>query len=182
MFGKVVPEGKLPASFPAFTGQCPIYYNRYNTGRPVACDTKRVAYSSSYIDGPVRPLYPFGYGLSYTTFGYSELKVSDKTMKRGGTVTVSARVKNEGKVTATETAQLYVRDLVGSCVRPIKELKGYKKLTLTPGEEKTVAFEITEDMLAFYGADMKRKAESGEFRAFIGGDSDTAEYVTFDLE
>lgn len=182
MFGKVVPEGKLPASFPAFTGQCPIYYNRYNTGRPVACDTKRVAYSSSYIDGPVRPLYPFGYGLSYTTFGYSELKVSDKTMKRGGTVTVSARVKNEGKVTATETAQLYVRDLVGSCVRPIKELKGYKKLTLTPGAEKTVAFEITEDMLAFYGADMKRKAESGEFRAFIGGDSETAEYVTFALE
>jgi len=182
LFGKVAPEGKLPASFPAFTGQCPIYYNRYNTGRPVSDDTKRVAYSSSYIDGPVRPLYPFGYGLTYTTFGYRDLKVSSETMKRGGTVTVSAVIKNEGKVTATETAQLYIRDLVGSAVRPIKELKGYKKVTLAPGDEATVSFEITEDMLAFYGADLTRKAESGEFRAFIGTNSDVAEYVTFRLE
>lgn len=182
LFGKVMPEGKLPASFPAFTGQCPIYYNRYNTGRPVANDTKRVSYSSSYIDGPVRPLYPFGYGLTYTTFGYRDLKISSETMKRGGTVTVSVTVKNEGKVTATETVQLYTRDLVGSAVRPIKELKGYKKVTLAPGEETVVSFEITEDMLAFYGADLTRKAESGEFRAFIGTNSDVAEYVTFRLE
>ena len=182
LFGKVAPEGKLPASFPAFTGQCPIYYNRYNTGRPVSDDTRRVGYSSSYIDGPVRPLYPFGYGLTYTTFGYRGLKVSSETMKRGGTVTVSAVIKNEGKVTATETAQLYIRDLVGSAVRPIKELKGYKKVTLAPGEEAAVSFEITEDMLAFYGADLTRKAESGEFRAFIGTNSDVSEYVTFRLE
>ena len=182
LFGKVAPEGKLPASFPAFTGQCPIYYNRYNTGRPVSDDTRRVGYSSSYIDGPVRPLYPFGYGLTYTTFGYRGLKVSSETMKRGGTVTVSAVIKNEGKVTATETAQLYIRDLVGSAVRPIKELKGYKKVTLAPGEEATVSFEITEDMLAFYGADLTRKAESGEFRAFIGTNSDVSEYITFRLE
>ncbi len=182
LFGVAVPEGKLPASFPAFTGQCPIYYNRYVTGRPVADDTKRVGYASSYIDGPVRPLYPFGYGLTYTTFEYSNLKVSDENMKRGGSVTISATVKNTGKVTATETVQLYTRDLFGSTVRPIKELKGYKKITLAPNEEKTVSFEITEDMLAYYGADLTRRAESGEFRAFIGTDSDVTEYVTFRLE
>ena len=168
-------------SFPAKTGQCPIYYNHYNTGRPRRNDDVRVAYTSSYIDGPNKPLYPFGYGLSYTSFGYSCLKLSADVLESGGSLTASVKVKNEGAVAGEETVQLYIRDLYGSAVRPVKELKGFKKVALNPGEEKEVSFEITEDMLAFYGPDLVKKAEKGDFKVFIGGDSECADSVSFRL-
>lgn len=181
LFGKAVPSGKLTMSFPAKTGQCPIYYNHYNTGRPRRNDDVRVAYTSSYIDGPNKPLYPFGYGLSYTSFGYSCLKLSADVLESGGSLTASVKVKNEGAVAGEETVQLYIRDLYGSAVRPVKELKGFKKVALNPGEEKEVNFEITEDMLAFYGPDLVKKAEKGDFKVFIGGDSECADSVSFRL-
>ena len=181
LFGKAVPSGKLTMSFPAKTGQCPVYYNHYNTGRPRMNDDVRVAYTSSYIDGPNKPLYPFGYGLSYTAFGYSDLKLSSSVLQSGGTVTASVKVKNKGSVAGEETVQLYIRDLFGSAVRPVKELKGFKKVMLAAGEEKEVSFEINEDMLAFYGPDLVKKAEKGDFKVFIGGDSECADSVSFRL-
>lgn len=184
VFGKVVPSGKLPMTFPASTGQCPIYYNHYNTGRPRALskDNVRVAYTSSYIDGPNRPLYPFGYGLSYASFEYSGLTLSSEKLVSGGKIVASVRVRNSGSVAAAETVQLYVRDNVGSVVRPVKELKGFSKITLNAGEEKKVSFDITEDMLAFYGAELEKKAEKGGFTVFIGGDSDCSLSAGFTLE
>lgn len=144
-------------------------------------DDVRVAYTSSYIDGPNKPLYPFGYGLSYTAFGYSDLKLSSSVLQSGGTVTASVKVKNKGSVAGEETVQLYIRDLFGSAVRPVKELKGFKKVMLAAGEEKEVSFIINEDMLAFYGPDLVKKAEKGDFKVFIGGDSECADSVSFRL-
>ncbi len=181
LFGEVVPSGKITMSFPWAVGQCPIYYNRFNTGRPRSDDWKRCSCQSAYIDGPNSPLYPFGYGLSYTTFEYSDLKLSADKMERGGVIKAGVKVKNTGDYKAKEVVQLYIRDLVGSVVRPIKELKGYQKIELDKGEEKLVEFTINEDMLAFYGADMTRKAEEGKFRVFIGTNSDVKEYLEFEL-
>ncbi|MFR5061608.1 MAG: glycoside hydrolase family 3 N-terminal domain-containing protein [Christensenellales bacterium] len=184
VFGKVVPSGKLPMTFPASTGQCPVYYNHYSTGRPRALskDNVRVAYTSSYIDGPNRPLYPFGFGLSYASFEYSGLALSAEKLVSGGKIVASVKVRNSGRVAAAETVQLYVRDNVGSVVRPVKELKGFRKITLDAGEEKEVSFDITEDMLAFYNADLEKKAEKGAFTVFIGGDSDCSLSAGFTLE
>lgn len=181
-FGDVAPEGRLPMTFPAATGQCPIYYNRYNTGRPSYYNTHRVGYCSSYIDGPTRPLFPFGYGLSYTEFGYSDLKASAEKLAPNGEIVVSAKIKNIGKRAATETVQLYIRDVVGSVVRPVRELKGFKKVTLAPDEETTVSFTIKEDDLAFYNASLVRAAETGEFHAFIGKNAECEDYVSFRFE
>ena len=181
LFGRSVPSGKITMSFPRTVGQCPIYYNHYNTGRPKPYDVGRAVYTSAYIDSPNSPLYPFGYGLSYTTFEYSDHKISKEWMKEGETITASVKVKNTGKYKAKETVQLYVRDLYGSTVRPVKELKGFEKIELDVGEEKIVTFEITEETLAFYGADMKRKAEKGEFRVFIGTNSACKPFATFML-
>ena len=179
-FGEVSPEGRLPMTFPAATGQCPIYYNHYNTGRP--CDSdKRVPYCSSYIDGPTKPLFPFGFGLTYSEFEYSGLALSTETLAANGEITASVKVKNVGSRTATETVQLYIRDVVGSVVRPVKELKGFRKVTLAPDEETTVSFRITENDLAFYNAALVRAAEPGEFRVFIGKDSSVADSLSFRL-
>lgn len=181
LFGDVCPSGKLTMTFPQYVGQCPIYYNAYNTGRPRYNEKERVGYCSSYIDGGNRPLYPFGYGLSYVDFEYSEPTLSATKMQRGERIIASVKVKNKGFYEAQETVQLYIRDLYGSTVRPVKELKGFKKISLLPNEEKVVAFDIDEESLAFYGSDLKRKAESGKFAVFIGASSDCQPFAEFEL-
>ena len=181
LFGKATPEGKLPMSFPAATGQCPIHYDSYRTGRPRWNDHQRSTYCSSYLDGPNAPLYPFGYGLSYTKFEYSNLTVSSETMARGEKLTVSVTVTNTGEREGTETVQLYVRDKTASVVRPVKELKGYQKVLLPAGGETRVMFEIDEEMLKFYNENMEYAAEEGEFTAYVGGDSDCWQSVSFRL-
>lgn len=181
VFGDAVPCGKLTMSFPRSEGQCPIYYNHHLTANQRTDDNKRILYESGYIDSPNSPLYPFGYGLSYTTFEYRDLKLSDSRMTRDESIIASVKVKNTGKYKAKETVQLYIRDMVGSVVRPVKELKGFKKIELLPNEEQTVEFEINEEALAFVGADLKRKAEKGRFRVFIGKSSQTSQFEEFEL-
>jgi beta-glucosidase len=170
-------------SFPRALGQCPIYYNHYTTGRPKLDkdDFNRVLYTSSYIDIPNSPLYPFGYGLSYTTFEYSDLKLSAGTMTKDGKIVASAKIKNTGNFRGKEAVQLYIRDVKGSCVRPVKELKGFEKIELDIGEEKTVSFEITEPMLRFWTQKLEHVSEKGEFEVFIGKDSTCAPFAKFDL-
>jgi beta-glucosidase len=130
---------------------------------------------------PNSPLYPFGYGLSYTSFEYSDFSLSSDTMNRGDTLVASVKVKNTGNYKAKEAVQFYIRDVKGSCVRPVKELKGFEKITLDVGEEKTVSFEITEEMLKYWNRDLKFVAEKGEFQVFIGKDSDCKPFASFML-
>jgi beta-glucosidase len=169
LFGKFNPSGKLPVTFPYAVGQIPIYYNHKNTGRPLK-DYKD-KWVSRYIDIPNEPLYPFGFGLSYTSFGYSDLKLSANQMKMGGEIIVSVTVKNSGNYDGEEVVQLYTRDLVGSVTRPVKELKGFKKIMLKKGETKEVSFTIKSSDLAFYTRDMTFKAEPGDFKVFVGTNS-----------
>lgn len=179
--GKVSPSGKLPMSFPYCVGQVPVHYNEYFTGRPYDPKSGGKEYRSNYRDIPNTPLYPFGYGLSYAKFHYSDLKLSKDTMQEGETLDACITIKNEGEYGGTETVQLYIRDCVGSVVRPRKELKSYQKVELQPGEVKCVTFKITEEMLRFYKADSTFGSEKGEFHVFIGTDSSTEEYVSFEL-
>ena len=183
IFGNAVPSGKITMTFPRVLGQVPIYYNAYRTGRPKLeeDDFNRVRFTSSYLDMPNSPLYPFGYGLSYTEFEYSDLKLSADTMNRGDTLVASVKVKNVGKYKAKEAVQLYIRDVVGSVVRPMKELKGFHKIELDVGEEKTVEFKITEKMLKYWNKDIEFVAESGKFEVFIGKDSTCKPYASFEL-
>ncbi len=183
LFGDVVPSGKITMTFPRVLGQCPIYYNHYTTGRPKLPqdDYNRVRFTSSYLDIPNSPLYPFGYGLSYTSFEYSDLKLSDTTMKPGEKLVASAKIKNTGKYKAKEAVQLYIRDIKGSCVRPVKELKGFEKIELDAGEKKTVSFEINEEMLKYWNKELKFVAEKGEFEVFIGKDSACSPFAKFEL-
>lgn len=169
IFGDVNPSGKLTMSFPQATGQCPIYYNHYHTGRP---HINNVRYVSRYQDIPTESYYPFGYGLSYSKFEYSDLKISSKEMTRDSSITVTVKVKNNSNIPGKEVIQLYLQDLVASVVRPIKELKGFKKEFFKAFEEKEVAFEITEDMLKFWNEKLEYKAESGEFKVFVGTNSE----------
>lgn len=180
-FGEVSPEGKLPMSFPAHTGQCPIHYDHFNTGRPRGNDLVRSPYSSAYIDGQNSPLYPFGYGLSYGAFEYGKVSLSKTQLRRGEKIEASVTVKNVGKREAAETVQLYLRDRVASVVRPVKELKAFKKVRLAAGGEQRVTFEIGENMLKFYNAELEYAAENGDFTAYIGGSSDTANGADFEL-
>ena len=181
LFGNSVPCGKLTMSFPRSVGQCPVYYNHFKTGNYRTDDTVRQVFKSSYIDSPNKPLYPFGYGLSYSSFEYSDRRLSGDKISEGGKLTASVNVKNTGKYRAKETVQMYIQDLFGSVVRPVKELRGFKKIELLPGEEKTVEFEITENTLAFVGADGRRKAENGRFRIFIGESSEIEAFAEFEL-
>jgi beta-glucosidase len=153
LFGECSPSGKLTMSFPRNEGQCPIYYNHHRTANLRTDDNKRILYESGYIDSPNSPLYPFGYGLSYSNFEYSEFKLSSKVLTEDGSIVASVKVKNTGNLKAKEIVQLYIRDLVGSLVRPIKELKGFEKIELLPNEEKIVEFVINEDMLKFVRRD-----------------------------
>jgi len=170
LFGDYNPSGKLPVSFPRNVGQEPFYYNQKNTGRPY--NDRDVTYSG-YTDSKKTPLYPFGYGLSYTTFSYNNLKVDKETITADGTIILYVDVKNTGKVVGEEVVQLYIRDLVASVIRPVKELKGFQKIKLKAGETKTVHFTIDKEVLQFYTINRKWEVEPGEFLLFVGGNSST---------
>jgi beta-glucosidase len=182
LFGESNPSGKLPMSFPRSVGQIPIYYNHKNTGRPYLGPTDpEQKYKSRYTDSPNSPLYPFGFGLSYTTFAYSNYRQSADSVKFGEKLTVSIDVRNTGSRDGAEVVQLYVRDLVGSVTRPVRELKGFEKVALKKGETKTVSFTLSSDDLQFYGIDNQTKAEPGTFEVFVGGSSDAPPGKTFEL-
>lgn len=193
LFGKANPSGKLPATFVREVGQIPMYYNHNNTGRPapekvmtlddIALEAGQTSLgnTSFYLDSGKDPLFPFGYGLSYTTFEYSNITLSASTIPMNGTLTVKATLKNKGSVEGTEVAQLYVQDIVGSVVRPVKELKGFQRVALKAGEAKTIEFKLTTDDLAFYGRDLVKKAEKGDFNVWVGGHSNATLKGTFSV-
>lgn len=168
LFGDYNPAGKLPVSFPRATGQEPLYYNHLSTGRP---DDTGMVFWSHYTDESNEALFPFGYGLSYTTFEYSKLKLSSEELQMNGEMQISVIVENTGERVGEEVVQLYIRDLVGSISRPIKELKGFEKIKLDPGESKKVTFTLTSKDLEFYGAANKWKAEPGEYNLWVGTNS-----------
>lgn len=170
LFGTVNPGGKLPMSFPRTEGQIPVYYNHYNTGRPAKNNTDR-NYVSAYIDLDNDPKFPFGYGLSYTEFKYSDMSLSSTTLKGNQTLTINVTVSNTGKYDGEEVVQLYVRDLFGKVVRPVKELKGFQKIFIRKGENKTVTFKLTPEDLKFFDNDLNYDWESGEFDIMIGTNS-----------
>jgi beta-glucosidase len=176
LFGAYNPSGKLPISFPRTTGQVPIYYNHLNTARPEAGE---MVFWSHYTDAPNEPQYPFGYGLSYTTFSYSHPRASSFEMTRDGQLTISVDVRNDGARAGAEIAQLYVRDLIGSRSRPVRELKGFQRVELAPGESKTVQFLLHASDLAFFTARNAWEVEPGDFVAFVGGNSQATEQLSF---
>jgi len=168
LWGDANPSGKLPVSFPVSVGQVPVYYNHDHTGRPRDEDNR---FSSKYIDGPNAPLYPFGYGLSYTTFEYSNLVLSADRIAPDGTISVSATVTNTGSRAGDEVVQLYIRDPVASVVRPVKELKGFTKISLEPGASQTVRFTLGPGELGFYNQEMQWVVEPGDFNVWVGPSS-----------
>jgi beta-glucosidase len=178
LFGDANPSGKITMSFPRNIGQIPIYYNHKNTGRPFDPNQK---YTTKYLDVSNEPLYPFGYGLSYTTFSYSDINLSSKELKPGGTITASVNITNTGTRSGKETVQLYIRDMVGSITRPVKELKGFQQITLKPGESRTVSFSVSVDDLKFYNSDLKYVYELGDFKVFIGTNSSDVKEAAFTL-
>jgi len=177
LFGDVNPSGRLPVTFPRVLGQIPLYYNHRNTGRPPDPNNK---YTSKYLDVPVTPRYPFGFGLSYTTFSYSNLKLSAARARVADTVTATVTVANTGNREGTEVVQLYVRDEVASVSRPVRELKAFKRVTLKPGESRAVDLRVAVRDLWFYGLDMKRVVEPGTFRVFVGSNSAEGLEATFE--
>ena len=170
LYGDYNPSGKLPMTFPRNVGQSPIYYNYKNTGRPGNGDADTVFWSH-YTDTPNTPLYPFGYGLSYSEFEYSDLKLSSDTLTENGTITVSVNVTNKSTVDGKEVVQMYLRDLYASSTRPVRELKGFELLPLKAGETKTLQFTIDEKIITFYSANKRWEAETGDFKVFVGGSS-----------
>ncbi|MDQ0496532.1 glycoside hydrolase family 3 C-terminal domain-containing protein [Paenibacillus brasilensis] len=180
LFGNYNPSGKLTMSFPAHIGQVPVYYNYFSTGRPVTESNKHLKFFSKYIDGSNDPLYPFGYGLSYTTFEYSEIRLSQLQMNVSEINTANVTVTNTGSVQGEEIVQLYIQDLYGSVVRPVKELKGFKKVTLAAGEAQEISFTITESDLAFWNLDRKYEAEPGKFKVYIGSSSRDVKEASFE--
>jgi beta-glucosidase len=180
LFGQVNPSGKLPMTFPRSLGQVPIYYNAKNTGRPLdqklvdKCEYQR--FRSNYMDECNTPLYPFGYGLSYTKFNYSDVTVSNANPKGNQTVQASVTVTNSGNYDGAEVVQLYIRDWVGTITRPVKELKGFQKVMLKKGESKKVTFDITPEQLKFYNGDLKYDWEAGDFEIMIGTNSEEVKH------
>ena len=181
LFGDVNPSGKLTATFPQNVGQIPIYYNHKNTGRPLPEGQWFQKFRSNYLDVSNDPLYPFGYGLSYTSFSYSDITLSSISLRPGQKINASVTVTNTGTRAGKETVQLYIRDMVGSITRPVKELKGFRKIELKPGESKTVSFTISVEDLKFYNSDLKYVAEPGDFKVFIGANSRDAKEAGFKL-
>jgi beta-glucosidase len=181
LFGDYNPSGKLPVTFPRNVGQVPIHYNMKNTGRPYSPNDAEQKYRSRYLDSPNSPLYPFGYGLSYTIFEYSDLALDRTRLGADDNITVSVTVANTGEVDGEEVVQLYVRDLVGSVTRPVKELKGFRKILLESGESQVVRFELRPSDLAFHRQDMSYGAEAGEFRVFVGSNSEDLLEANFRL-
>lgn len=182
LFGEVNPSGKLTTTFPQNVGQIPLFYNHKNTGRPLAEGQWFEKFRSNYMDVSNEPLYPFGYGLSYTTFEYGEISLSSTTMNNEESITASVTVRNTGSSDGAEVVQLYIRDLVGSITRPVKELKGFEKAHIKAGESKTITFEITPEMLKFYNYDMDFVNEPGEFEVMIGGNSRDTQKNSFVLQ
>jgi beta-glucosidase len=191
LFGDRGPSGRLPITFPRTVGQIPVYYAHLNTGRPASTAELGIpignpvepqGYTSKYLDVDFTPAYPFGFGLSYSEIEYSPPRVSSSALRRGGSVVVSAEVSNRGRREAEEVVQFYVRDLVASVARPVRELKGYRRIRLAAGQKQTISFTVTEEQLAFYNASMQRVAEPGEFQAWIGPDSASGAPVVFRLE
>ena len=178
LFGDYNPSGKLPVSFPLTVGQIPVYYNHKNTGRPFKEDD---FFTSRYLDIPNEPLYPFGYGLSYTTFQYSDITLDKTEIGFGEPLQVSVKVTNTGDYDGEEVVQLYVRDLVGTVTRPVKELKGFKKVMIKKGETADVSFTLTSDDLRFYNDKMDFVAEPGDFKVFVGTSSNDVKEASFKL-
>ncbi|MXV53045.1 beta-glucosidase BglX [Pedobacter sp. HMF7647] len=181
LFGDVNPSGKLTATFPQNVGQIPLYYSHKNTGRPLADGKWFSKFRSNYLDVSNDPLYPFGYGLSYTSFNYGNLKLSTSTLSPTGTLSVTVPVTNAGKYNGEEVVQLYTRDLVGSISRPVKELKAFKKIFLKAGETQTVTFTLRESDLRFYNNDLKYVSEPGDFKVFVGTNSRDVKEADFKL-
>lgn len=191
LFGKEVPSGKTPVTFPKMVGQIPIYYAHNNTGRPalrnetliddipLEAGQTSLGNTSFYLDAGFEPLYPFGYGLSYTTFKYSDVKLSSSQYKKEEVLNVSFQLENTGKYTGTEVAQLYIQDKVGSVTRPVKELKRFARVTLQPGEKKTVTFELPISELAFWNIDMVKTVEPGDFGLWVAGCSQSGDELVF---
>lgn len=182
LFGDVNPSGKLTTTFPQNVGQIPLYYAHKNTGRPLAAGKWFQKFRSNYLDVSNEPLYPFGYGLSYTTFEYSNPTASAAEIKSGDSLTAQVIVKNTGTVAGKEIVQLYIQDLVGSVTRPVKELKDFQKIELQPGESKQVTFTLTDDDLKFYNYDLQWKSEPGEFKVYIGSNSRDVKEIKFTLK
>ncbi|NUQ82639.1 MAG: beta-glucosidase BglX [Bacteroidetes bacterium] len=182
VLGDVNPGGKLTMTFPQNVGQVPIFYNHKNTGRPLLPGRWFEKFRSNYLDVSNDPLYPFGFGLSYTTFSYSDLRLSGTELTSGGSLTATVTVTNTGSVAGHEVVQFYIRDLVGSVTRPVKELKGFEKIYLKPGESREVRFTITEETLKFYNYDLKLVAEPGDFKVFAGGNSRDVKEAGFVLK
>ncbi len=180
LFGKVNPSGKLVTTFPRSVGQIPLYYNHYLTGRP-ATDTNFQKFRSNYLDEKSTPLYPFGYGLSYTSFEYSEISLSSGEMNNQEQIVASVTVSNTGSCAGKEVVQLYLQDMEASMVRPVKELKGFRKISLEPGESRRVDFVITPGMLAFYNQELEPVIEPGSFRILIGSNSEEVKTASFSL-
>lgn len=171
LIGRVNPSARLTMSFPHSVGQIPVYYNHYNTGRPMNPDKTEERYVSKYIDSPNDPLLPFGYGLSYTTFEYGELKLSGNEITANQPLQVSVNVTNTGDRTGIETVQLYIRDVAGEVVRPMRELKGFVRLELAPGESADAVFTITEEQLRYHHSDLTQASDPGTFQVFVGPNS-----------
>ena len=181
VFGDVSPSGKLTTTFPKNVGQIPLYYNHLNTGRPLEAGKWFSKFRSNYLDIDNDPLYPFGYGLSYTTFRYGDLQLSNNSMNEKGKITASVTVTNTGNYDADEIVQMYIRDMVGSVARPVKELKGFERIHLKKGESRTVSFDITAEQLKFYNSALNWVCEPGEFEVMVGGNSRDVQTKKFSL-
>lgn len=182
VFGKVSPSGKLTMTMPRSVGQIPLYYNHFNTGRPKLDDSKFQKFVTGYIDSPNAPLYPFGYGLSYSEFEYSDFTLSANEMTQDGTITASVTVTNKGKYDADEIVQLYIRDLVGTTVRPVKQLKGFERVHIAAGKSCKVDFVITPELLKYYNYELEYVCEPGRFQAMVGPDSERVSVLDFELK
>ena len=182
VFGDVSPSGKLTTTFPKNVGQIPLYYNHLNTGRPLEAGKWFSKFRSNYLDIDNDPLYPYGYGLSYTTFRYGDLQLSNNSMNEKGKITASVTVTNTGNYDADEIVQMYIRDMVGSVARPVKELKGFERIHLKKGESRTVSFDITAEQLKFYNSALNWVCEPGEFEVMVGGNSRDVQTKKFSLQ
>ena len=182
LFGDVNPSGKLTMSFPKNVGQIPIYYAAKNTGRPLLEGRWFEKFRSNYLDVDNDPLYPFGYGLSYTTFEYGPVTLNSDKISQGETISAGIMVTNTGNVAGKEVVQMYIQDVVGSTTRPVRELKGFQKIYLEPGERRIVTFEITPELMSHYNSELKLVAELGEFVVYIGPDSRAKNYASFVLK
>jgi beta-glucosidase len=178
VFGDVNPGGKLPVTFPRTVGQVPIYYNHMNTGRPPEANNR---YTSKYLDVPWTPLFPFGYGLTYTQFKITNLQLSAQNISPNGRLTVTVDVENVGKRTGDEVVQLYIRELAASMTRPVKELKGFQRVTLQPGEKRRLEFALTGEQLGFWNREMRFVVEPGEFKVMVGPNSEDLIETKFEV-